>query len=272
MNHTTPVFTRRDVLTLASSLGLSFLLPALGPKLARARGEERPKSLITIWLAGGPSQLESWDPHPGTRIGGDTEAIDTRLPGLRIAEWFPRMAEEIHHLNVIRSMVSKEGDHERGTYMVKTGYRPDPTLVHPSIGAILAHELPNPQLQIPLHISLNPSQWPGRGGFLGDQFDAFKVFDPKSGLANVNRRVDDARQTRRTKGLEIVEQSFRRGRRLQADGTLHQDTVQRALDMMGSEQLAAFQVDKEPEEVREAYGKTQFGMGCLVARRLLEEG
>ncbi len=272
MNHTTPAFSRRDVLTLASSLGLSFLLPALGPKLARARGEERPKSLITIWLAGGPSQLESWDPHPGTRIGGDTKAIDTQLPGLRIAEWFPRMAEEIHHLNVIRSMVSKEGDHERGTYMVKTGYRPDPTLVHPSIGAILAHQLPNPQVQIPLHISLNPSQWPGRGGFLGDQFDAFKVFDPKSGLANVNRRVDDARQSRRTKGLEIVEQSFRRGRRLQADGTLHQDTVQRALDMMGSEQLAAFQVDKEPEEVREAYGNTQFGMGCLVARRLLEEG
>ncbi|RPI84771.1 MAG: DUF1501 domain-containing protein, partial [Planctomycetaceae bacterium] len=264
--------SRRDVLSLASSLGLSFLLPALGPTQARARGEERPRSLITVWLAGGPSQLETWDPHPGTTIGGDTGAIDTRIEGLRIADWYPRMAEEIHHLNVIRSMVSKEGDHERGTYLVKTGYRPDPTLVHPSVGAILAHQLPNSKVQIPLHISLLPSQWPARGGFLGDQFDAFKVFDPQSGLANVTRRVEDPRQDRRTRGLEVVEQAFRRGRRPQSDATLHQDTVRRALDMMGSEQLSAFQVEREPEAVRAAYGRTAFGTGCLVARRLLEEG
>lgn len=264
--------TRRDVLALASGLGLSFAVPALAPRVAQARGPERPRSLITIWLAGGPSQLETWDPHPGTSIGGDTTAIDTKVSGLKIAEWYPRMAEQIHHLNVIRSMVSKEGDHERGTYMVKTGYRPDPTLVHPSVGAILAHELPNDQVQIPLHISLLSSPWPARGGFLGDQFDAFKVFDPQSGLANVAGRVDETRQSRRIQGLDLVEKSFRRGRRLQSDATLHRDTVRRAIDMMGSEQLSAFQVDQEPDAVREAYGKTPFGTGCLVARRLLEQG
>jgi uncharacterized protein DUF1501 len=93
-------------------------------------------------MQGGPSQLETFDPHPGNLIGGETKAIDTKVPGLQVAHLLPQTAEEVHELCVIRSMVSKEGDHERGTYLVKTGYRPDPTLTHPSLGAIVAHELP----------------------------------------------------------------------------------------------------------------------------------
>jgi hypothetical protein len=216
--------------------------------------------------------LETWDPHPGTRIGGDTRAIDTTLPGVQIAEWYPRVAEQLHHLNLIRSLVSKEGDHERGTYLVKTGYRPDPTLVHPSMGAVLTHEFPNAQTQIPLHLSLNGSPWPGRGGFLGDQYDAFKVYEPGAGLQNIKSRVASPRQQRRLQGLDLVERAFG-GRRGQAvDATLHRQTVQRAVEMMDSTQLAAFEIDREPAEVRENYGDTRFGKGCLVARRLLEEG
>ena len=263
---------RRTVLRRAAALGLSFALPALAPREARARGTERPTSLVLVWLAGGPSQLETWDPHPGTHIGGETKAIDTTLPGVQIAEWYPRVAEQLHHLNVIRSLVSKEGDHERGTYLVKTGYRPDPTLVHPSIGAVLTHEFPNPQTQIPLHLSLNPSPWPGRGGFLGDQYDAFKVFEPGAGLQNIKSRVASPRQQRRVQGLDLVERAFgaRRGQAVEA--TLHRQTVQRAVEMMDSSQLAAFEIDRESEQVRQRYGDTRFGRGCLVARRLLEEG
>ncbi|MFN9372996.1 MAG: DUF1501 domain-containing protein [Planctomycetaceae bacterium] len=263
---------RRKVLRSAAALGLSFSLPALSPRLARARGTERPTSLILVWLAGGPSQLETWDPHPGTRIGGDTRAIDTTLPGVQIAEWYPRVAEQLHHLNLIRSLVSKEGDHERGTYLVKTGYRPDPTLVHPSMGAVLTHEFPNGQTQIPLHLSLNGSPCPGRGGFLGDQYDAFKVYEPGAGLQNIKSRVDSPRQQRRLQGLDLVERAFG-GRRVQAvDATLHRQTVQRAVEMMDSTHLAAFEIDRDPAGVREKYGDTRFGRGCLVARRLLEEG
>jgi hypothetical protein len=260
------------VLRRAAALGLSFALPALAPREARARGTDRPTSLVLVWLAGGPSQLETWDPHPGTHIGGETKAIDTTLPGVQIAEWYPRVAEQLHHLNVIRSLVSKEGDHERGTYLVKTGYRPDPTLVHPSIGAVLTHEFPNPQTQIPLHLSLNPSPWPGRGGFLGDQYDAFKVFEPGAGLQNIKSRVASPRQQRRVQGLDLVERAFGARRGQAVDATLHRQTVQRAVEMMDSSQLAAFEIDREPEQVRQRYGDTRFGHGCLVARRLLEEG
>jgi len=262
--------TRRDALRLAAGLGLSFALPGLDLRAAQSRGRERPKSLITLWMQGGPSQLETFDPHAGTKIGGETKAIDTKLPGLQIAHLLPQTAEQVHELCVIRSMISKEGDHERGTYLLKTGYRPDPTLIHPSLGAIVAHELPVAGVEIPRHISILNSQWPSRGGFLGDDYDAFKVPDPRQNLQNMKAHVEHDRQERRLKDLDVVERTFRNRRRLQSDGTLHQETVRRALTMMTSEQLKAFKVEDEPEEVRAAYGDTPFGAGCLIARRLVE--
>jgi hypothetical protein len=173
---------------------------------------------------------------------------------------------------MIRSIVSKEGDHERATYLLKTGYRPDTTIIHPSLGAIVTHELPDAGVEIPRHISILNSQWPARGGFLGDNYDAFKVLDPRQNLLNMKARVESDRQQRRLKDLEVVENAFRIRRRLQSDGTLHQETVRRALTMMTSEQLKAFQMEEEPAEVRAAYGDTPFGAGCLIARRLVEVG
>ena len=104
-------FSRRDLLKAAIAGGLSFAVPGLDLRAAERRGNERAKSLIVIWLGGGPSQLETWDPHPGTMIGGPTKSIATKVPSLEIADLYPRMAEQIHELNVIRSLVSKEGDH-----------------------------------------------------------------------------------------------------------------------------------------------------------------
>ncbi len=264
--------SRRNVLELAAGLGLSFLLPGLEGRAADARGKERPKSLITLWMGGAPSQLETFDPHPDTKIGGETKAIGTKLPGLQISHLLPNMAEQIHEMCLIRSMVSKEGDHERASYLIKTGYRPDPTLIHPALGAIVAHELPVASVEIPRHISIMNSQWPGRGGFLGDDYDPFKVLDPKQNLQNMKAPVEQDRQSRRLKDLDVVDKTFRNRRRIQSDATLHQDTVRRALTMMTSEQLKAFQYEEEPAEIRAAYGDTPFGAGCLIARRLVEVG
>ncbi len=264
--------SRRDLLKAAFASGLSVALPGLDLRAAERRGDERQKSLIVIWLGGGASQLETWDPHPGTLIGGPTKSIKTKLPGLEIADLYPRVAEQIHELNVIRSLVSKEGDHERGSYLLKTGYRPDPTLIHPSLGAIASHELPNDRVEIPSHISLLGGQYPARGGFLGEMFDAFKIYDPSNGIRNLKARVGDDRQQQRLKALDVVSKSFQAGRRVQVENTLHQLTVERALRMMTSEQLKAFEIDQEPQAIRDAYGDTQFGHGCLAARRLVETG
>jgi hypothetical protein len=269
---TTTQFTRRTLLQIATACGLSFAIPGMSARAASARGKERKKSLVTLWLAGGPSQLETWDPHPETAIGGPTRAIPTRIPDLKIAEHFPQVAEQIDALSVIRSLVSKEGDHERGTYLLKTGYRPDPTLKHPAAGAIVTTELPDPTLEIPAHISLGNSQWPARGGYLGDELDAFKVFDPGRNLHNMRPPVSDAREKRRVDNLNAVSKTFRAGRATMADKTLHQHTVDRALTMMSSDQLQAFELDDEPAAVLSAYGDSSFGRGCLVARRLIETG
>lgn len=273
MSHFTPC-TRRDALRLAAGLGLSFCLPAMRSRAARLRGAERPKSLITLWMAGGPSQLETWDPHPGTRNGGPTQAIDTQLPDLQIAHTFPRVAERIHHLSVIRSLVSKEGDHERGAYFVQTGYRPDPTVIHPALGAVLAHNLPDPAIQIPLHISLGAGGGftVPRGGYLGDGYDAFRIYDPGRNIRNLRGIGNEDRARRRLAGLDVLDRAFRRQREVSVDNTLHQHVVQKALAMMDSEQLRAFEFEDEPQETIDRYGDSRFGRGCLVARRLVEEG
>ena len=156
------------------------------------RSREPARSVILLWLAGGPSQLETFDPHPGTRIAGGTKAIATAAQGVQLAEGFERLAEQMGSVALVRSLVSKEGDHERGTYLMKTGYRPDPTVEHPSIGAICCHELPVGRTDIPRHISILPGQWPSRGGFLGDEFDAFQVDDPKGRLPDVTSPVPAA--------------------------------------------------------------------------------
>jgi hypothetical protein len=177
-------------------------------------------------------------------------------------------------VSLIRSMVSKEGDHERAFYNIKTGYRPDPTLIHPSIGAIACHELPEAKIEIPTHVSILPNQWPARGGFFGPQYDAFQVYDPKGSIPDVKARVDDQRMAGRLESLSVVESAFASGRAADLDQnkTLHLLSMQKARKMMTSEQLVAFDVSKATAAERAAYGDTPFGRGCLAAVRLIQTG
>ncbi|MDA1229733.1 MAG: DUF1501 domain-containing protein [Planctomycetota bacterium] len=267
-----PSCDRRDLLKWATGLGLSFALPGLDLRAASRRGEKRPRSLITLWLSGGPSQLETWDPHPQTKIGGPTQAIPTSIPNVRIASTYPRLAEQMHHLSVIRSLVSKEGDHDRASYLVKTGFRPDPTLRHPSVGAIVAHALPNEQLQIPPVISLGYANHLSRGGFLGGRFDALRIHEPGSPGTDMKTWLAEPRQQQRLSNLDVVAQAFTRGRKVVVDRTMHADNIDAALKMMNSDQMKAFQLDDETESTRAAYGDSNFSRGCLVARRLIEQG
>jgi Protein of unknown function (DUF1501) len=273
-----PTCNRRDFLKLTPVFGLSFMfplaLPSLDPRTAFQRGPMRPKSLLILWLSGGPSQLETWDPHPGTPIGGPTESIDTTIPGVKIAEHFPQLAEQLHHLSLIRSLVSKEGDHDRATYAVRTGYRPDQTLRHPFVGAIVAKELPNPDLEIPAVIALgyHHEHDRPRGGYLGADYDAFEVREPGWHDGNAATLMARDRQQRRLANLDVVSRAFRKNRQPVVDRTMHQQTVDAAVRMMTSDQQQAFVIDDEPQAIRTAYGDSNFGRGCLVARRLIEQG
>jgi len=195
------------------------------------------------------------------------------VPAIQLAEGYAQLADQMQHVSLVRSITSKEGDHERATYNTKTGFRPDPTLVHPSIGAILCHQQPD-NVEIPRHVSILPGPWPARGGYLGDQFDAFQINDPQGPIPDIARQVADERYDRRINDLTIVEREFARGRlrELDAGKTLQGISTRAALKMMASEQLKAFDVKEASESVRDQFGDTPFGRGCLAAARLVEVG
>ena len=178
----------------------------------------------------------------------------------------------MHRTTVIRSLTSQEGDHERSTYFVKTGYRLDPTLTYPALGAIAASQLSDPAVDIPQHICLGTDNFWPREGYLGNEWDAFRVFDPGRSQDNLRSGVTNDRQDRRIIGLDVVSRYFPRGRPHAERDTFHQKTIQDALNLMSTDQLRAFELDEEPKELTATYGNTRFGRGCLVACRLVETG
>lgn len=275
-----PDFSRRNFLKIAGASSLSFFCPwnleagdNKDKKGTKATASFAPaKSVIMLWLSGGPSQLETFDPKPGKKIAGGSKARKTNVKNIMLGDGFEQLAEQMDSLALIRSIKSKDGDHERGTYHLKTGYRMEPTARHPTLGALACHEKADKSIEIPRHISIMPGRWAGWGGFLGNEYDAFKTFDPKRKVPDVSSSLKKERYDKRLKDLEFLEKGFAKGRRKQAKGTGHQDMVKRARAMMLSKQLKAFDISKESDATRKAYGDTPFGRGCLAARRLVDEG
>ena len=152
-------FTRRTLLQLAGASGIAWLTP-VAHLLARAeerdKGRTPAKSVILLWLAGGPSQLESFDPHPGHDIAGGTTAIDTAAPGVRLAAGLERLTEQMDSVSIVRSVVSKEDGHDRVFCNIQSEFRPVPAIVHPFVGAVVCHQLPQGNTEIPRHVSVFP--------------------------------------------------------------------------------------------------------------------
>lgn len=276
---------RREFLNIAGLGSAMCLFPSLfsgsqawaqdqkkAKKSAQKSHREPVSSVILLWLAGGPSQLDTFDPKPGEKIANGTKAIKTAVKGVQLAEGFDALAAEMKDVALIRSVTSAEGDHERATYHIKTGYRPEPAIKHPSLGALACHERPAKGLDVPSHISIFPNRWSAWGGFLGNEYDAFRMNDPKNPVPDVRSKVKDERFEKRLKDLDVLEKTFRKGRAKRVQKTGHRDMVKRARSMMKSKQIEAFDISKEPEKVRKAYGETAFGRGVLAARRLVEVG
>lgn len=273
---------RRNLLKLAGLSGLSGLswLTPLATTLARAaeRAPSAPaKSLIILWLEGAPSQLETFDPHPGTEIAAGSVAIPTNVDGIMLGEGLQQTAEVMDSVSLVRAITSQEGDHQRAIYNAKTGYRPDPTIKHPAIGSIVCHQLntaADSAIDIPRHISILPTQNAGRGGYLGDQFDSFKVNDPVNPVPDIRSRVSDKRSARRLNSLDFMNQQFLKthSNNQTVAGSLGNHNLDAALKMMSSQQLDAFDVSKVPAAERLAFGDTPFGRSCLAALRLIETG
>jgi len=262
--------TRRRFCLAASASPLGFAIGrAIGDDDSKPR-EGKAKSLILLWLDGAPSQLETFDPHPGTPIGGPTRAIQSTVPGLNFAHPLPKLAREAKSLCVVRSLTSKEGDHDRARYFMKTGYRPIPSVVHPALGAVCGKELSGEGLKLPPYITLLGKDERAGGGYLGDDYDPFVVLDVAKPVPDLSSPVEKTRRDRRFAALDVIEQSLSKERPKLAERTNHGGRIRQALELMDSPQVSAFDLGKEPDSVRRLYGDSPFGKACLAARRLVE--
>jgi uncharacterized protein (DUF1501 family) len=239
-------------------------LRANAPALSRAN-----KSAILIWLSGGPPTIDMWDLKPGAPTAGPLKPINT-TGDLQISEKLPLLAGQMKHLSVVRSMSTREADHERGRYYMHTGFVPNPSLEYPSYGSVISHELEDsiPQLEIPPFVSIGgPSEGPG---FLGMAYAPFQV-DPNGNVRDTQMGVSWQRMADRLKLLEAVETRFIRERRGSA-AEEHAKVLRKTQDLLTSDQMKAFQVRSESQDVQAKYGNTNVGRGCLMARRLVEVG
>ncbi|WP_394822633.1 DUF1501 domain-containing protein [Pendulispora albinea] len=240
-----------------------------GGKAAKAQASKtKAKACIVLWLNGGPSHIDTFDPKSGVATAR-FKAVKTRSKNLFVSEHLPLLADHGDKLAVVRSMTSKEGNHDRARYLLHTGYVPNPTVHHPSLGGWVSHEVGEASPELPNFVSIGgPSLGPG---FLGLQHGPFIVDDPAKKPANVAlpRDVDEARFRRREEALRSLETRFEPS---DPQITGRHAIYEQSTRMMRSPKLAAFEVEQEPEAVRRAYGDTKFGRGCLAARRLVESG
>jgi hypothetical protein len=229
----------------------------------------RNKSVILLWMAGGPSQFETLDPKPGAETQGPTRAIATSVPGIRIAEHMPRLARVANDLTIIRSMTSREGNHGRATYLLHTSYSPSGGIVHPGIGSIVAREFARAEFDLPNFVSIQgPSVGPS---FLGVQFAPFVVNDPNRAPDNLPAPVSASRYQRRLGLLRDMERPFSEtgaAQEVRDHQTLYDQTARLVL----SPRVGAFNLETESMRVRDSYGRSSYGQSCLLARRLIETG
>ncbi|OWK43031.1 DUF1501 domain-containing protein [Fimbriiglobus ruber] len=275
-------FGRRDFLrmSLASAAGAA-ACPWL-PALAAAAGKKPAKACIVLWMSGGPSQTDTWDLKPDHKNGGPTKEIATAASGVRFSEYLPQLAAAAKDLGIVRSMTTKEGEHGRATQLLHTGQLPTDAVAYPALGSLLAKELGDPDHDLPSYVTISPGGLNNVGaGFLGPQFAPLAVSgisDDPNARANLSidnlkpdRAVGNDDQDIRRKLLEGLQTDF--GKRYGgAAAAAHAASYRKAQRMVDTEARGAFRLDEEPAKLREAYGRSRFGQGCLLARRLLERG
>lgn len=226
------------------------------------------RSMILLWMQGGPSQFETFDPKPGTENGGPTTAISTAVPGIQIAAGWEKTAAQMQEIALIRSMTNREGNHQRATYQLHTGYIPSGSVKHPSFASAVAQQLATGECELPSFVSIGPTIG---AGFLGVDYEPFVVNNPGELPQNVGTPVAEQRYTRRLGLLDRLEGEF--GRRGAAPVVAaHRQLYGKTSQLVLSPETRAFDFSDEPTSLTSQYGDNQFGRGCLLARRLVEEG
>jgi uncharacterized protein (DUF1501 family) len=271
-SHFEPELARRNFLGSLVTGGATVAgLGAFVDPLAAAQLARNQKRMVVIRMMGGLSQLESWDPKPGTDTGGPYRAIPTSVPGIHISELLPHTAKQMHHLGLVRGINTKNGDHGKGTYMMMTGRHPMPGTEYPEIGAVVAKSMDTGGVSLPGHIKVAPNGTGARSAdsaYLGPKYASMTIGGDKP-LANSTRPTDltEDAEIARNQIRNMVNHQFARKRRT-ADTDAYVQSFEQAEELV--KRADVFDLSKESKKDRERYGSHDFGRQCLMARRLLE--
>ena len=255
-----------------------------------AADPKRKRACILLWMNGGPSTIDLWDLKVGHANGGPFKEIATSAPGLKIGEHLPQLAKFGDRMAILRGMSTKEGDHSRGTYLMRTGQLPMGAIRYPSIGALLGKELGDPTNELPNFVSVAPRRFfdldPYGAGFLGPNYaplvvgeanDFLEPTGPDIGnrlrVQNIKRPSDVPAEhaSARLAMLRDMHDDFAAGHAAPTTSS-HVSAYDRAARLMQSDAGKAFDLAEEKPETRKKYGDSLFGQGCLLARRLVERG
>lgn len=264
--------SRRGFLSgAAGAAGVGLLGSGASWVPAAAAEQLRPtqKRILTFWLHGGLSQLESWDPKPKTATGGPFRAISTSVPGLHIGELLPHTATQMHRLALIRGLNTKNSGHGPGQIQMTTGRNPQGLAQYPHLGAVAAKSLTPEKFALPSHIMIRGAG-PSAGGaaYLGPRFAAVALDDGKAPQdSTLPSSIEAEAEARRQAFRQLANDRFAERRRT-ADTDAYTYSYEQARDLMSRREV--FDVTKESAADHERYGKSEFAQHCLLARRLLE--
>jgi hypothetical protein len=289
-------FYRRDFLKLGSAgllgLGLTDLL-RLEARAKSSGVKPRAKSVIMVWLAGGPSHLDMWDPKPAApaEVRGEFKPIGTIVPGLQMSEHLPKMAAQMDKVSLVRSLAHSIPSHEIATTFMTTGNKPTTALQYPALGSLAAKLLTVPR-GVPPYVSFGDLRGgkAGGAGYLGTGYNPFFVEGIQAGRKGV-AKPGAAAVTIRVRGIQLpggfslddlgrrddLLREFDQGfRKLDAAGDLTEgldEFHRQALDILRSPKTkSAFDLNQESDATRDRYGSSALGIGMLAARRLVEAG
>jgi uncharacterized protein (DUF1501 family) len=253
------------------ALGFGGLVQAItANELAKSQ-----KRVLLFFLAGGLSQLESWDPKPGTDTGGPFHAIRTSVPGIHVCELLPYTAQQMHRLALIRGVDTAENNHAQGAYLMQTGRRQGPAMDYPHLGSAVAKLLVPAESLLPGYVHINSRgeatlQGKSAAGFLGSKYGPVVLANgkPPANLNPTDALTEDAERQRQA-FREHLNQRFAQSRRT-AETEAYTQSYEQAAQLMQRREI--FDLNKESPHDLERYGTHNFGRHCLLARRLLQHG
>jgi hypothetical protein len=230
------------------------------------------RHVIFLNMTGGMTHIDTFDPKPENKeVMGETSAINTSADGIQLGHWLPKTANQMHLGSLVRSINSNQGAHDQANYLLHTSYQKRGTIIHPSMGSWVSKQCSTLNKTLPDNVKINGGSGIIGAGYFESKHGPLPLGNPNAGIQNVKKSkyVEESMYNRRLDASRMLNKRFNEDFP-QKQVRAYSDLYDNAISLMQSRDLEAFDLTKEPQELRDKYGEDNFGQGCLLARRLIE--